>query len=728
MAHVLNRLGRAAFDRRRLATALWAAVLTVMAVAGLSLMEPTATSFNLPGTESQRALDILTAKFPELGADGATARVVIGAPVGQKVTDPANTANIEAVVRALGSVPQVASVLDPFQVQSISLFKTMAYVQVGFTVPATQITGATRDALMAVAADGRAAGLTVEVGGDALLVPTSVGGQEGIGVLLSALILAITLGSLVAAGLPLLTAFVGIGIGMSAIGIATHFTTLSSFTPVLALMLGLAVAIDYSLFIVSRYRHELATGREPRDAAGRAVATAGSAVVFAGSTVVIALVALAVVNIPLITEMGLAAAITVAISVVASLTLLPAVLGFLGRRLRPTADPEGDGTRPGLAVRWARLVTRRPIPVIVVAAVGLLVIATPVIDLRLGLPDDSTAAPSTTQRKAYDLLSANFIPGINGPLVVVVDASSSGDPQAAAAQAADTVRGLGGIAYATSPAFDRSGKVALLQVIPFGGPSSTATEALVRSIRTASAGLQAQTGATLGVTGRTALNIDISARMQDALLPYLVIVVGLAILLLTFVFRSILVPLKAATGFVLSLAATLGTVVAVFQWGWLAGPFGIGGTGPVLSLLPMLVVAVVFGLAMDYEVFLVSRMREEHALGAAPTAAVVTGFAHGAKVVTAAALIMTSVFAGFMLSADPLIKSFGFALAAAVLFDAFAVRLTIVPAAMALLGRTAWWLPRWLDRLLPGIDVEGGSAEAGAMSSPMSADVAPDDR
>ena len=359
--------------------------------------------------------------------------------------------------------------------------------------------------------------------------------------------------------------------------------------------------------------------------------------------------------------MGLAAAVTVGISVLAALTLLPAMLGFLGRRLRPTADPEGDGSRPGLAVRWARLVTRHPIPVIVVTAVALLVVATPAIDLRLGLPDDSTAAPSTTQRKAYDILSANFVPGINGPLVVVVDASGAPirRPPRLGRRPWSTAFG---IAYATAPTFDKSGKVALLQVNPFSGPSSTATETLVRAIRAASGGLQAQTGATLAVTGATALNIDTSARMQGALLPYLAIVVGLAILLLAFVFRSVLVPIKAAAGFVLSLAATLGAVVAVFQWGWLAGVFGIGGTGPVLSLLPMLVVAVVFGLAMDYEVFLVSRMREEHALGAAPTAAVVTGFAHGAKVVTAAALIMISVFAGFILSADPLIKAFGFAL------------------------------------------------------------------
>jgi RND superfamily putative drug exporter len=465
-------------------------------------------------------------------------------------------------------------------------------------------------------------------------------------------------------------------------------------------MLGLAVAIDYSLFIVSRYRHELATGREPRDAAGRASAMAGSAVVFAGSTVVIALAALAVVGIPVLAQIGLAAAFTVVVSVLVALTLLPAMLGFLGRRLRPSADPEGDGMRPGL-------ITRRPIPVIVLAVVGLLVVATPALNMRLGLPDDSSASPATTQRKAYDLLSEGFGPGFNGPLLVVVDGSASADPKPAVAQARTSVGSLSDVAYVSPAVSDQTGKFALFQVIPKSGPSDAATEALVSQIRADGVSLKTETAATISVTGRTALNIDISQRMQDALLPFLIIVVGLAILLLTIVFHSIVVPVKAALGFVLSLVATLGAVVAVFQWGWFGSLIGLGSTGPILSLLPMIVIAIVFGLAMDYELFLVTRMREEHARHGDPTAAVVTGFAHGAKVVSAAAIIMISVFGGFVLSDDPLIKSFGFALAVAVLFDAFVVRLTIVPAVMALAGKRAWWLPGWLDRLLPSIVVDG---------------------
>jgi RND superfamily putative drug exporter len=324
-------------------------------------------------------------------------------------------------------------------------------------------------------------------------------------------------------------------------------------------------------------------------------------------------------------------------------------------------------------------------------------------------------ASSTSRRQAPAARNPHVIgarrPGVNGPLLVVVDATASADPQGALSQATSTVGAFPDVAYVSPARFDTTGKFALFQVIPKSGPSDAATETLVHAIRVGSQGLRAQTGADLAVTGRTALNIDISQRMQDALIPYLVIVVGLAIVLLMIVFRSVVVPLKAAAGFVLSLLATLGAVVAVFQWGWLGSLIGLGTTGPILSLLPMLVVAVVFGLAMDYEVFLVTRMREEHALHGDATAAVVTGFAHGAKVVTAAAIIMVSVFAGFVLSSDPLIKSFGFALAVAVALDAFVVRLTIVPAVMALAGRFAWWLPRGLDRLLPKIELDGGNID-----------------
>jgi RND superfamily putative drug exporter len=493
--------------------------------------------------------------------------------------------------------------------------------------------------------------------------------------------------------------------------LASGFLDLSSSTSTLALMLGIAVSIDYALFIVSRYRHELAVGRTGAEAAGRAVGTAGSAVTFAGLTVLVALTALAVVNIPVLTEMGLAAAGAVAVAVLIALTLLPALVGFAGRRITgrggQTRDIEADGERPTLSLRWARAITRRPVLTVVTAVAALGLIAVPALDLRLGLPGDNMAAPDTTQRQAYDLVTEGFGAGYNGPLLVVVDAAGSPDAKAAASAAADTITALPGVVSVSPPTFNPAGDTAMLQVIPASAPDSTETTDLVHAIRDADAGLRAGTGADLSVTGTTAVTIDIAAKMGDALLPYLAVIVVLAFLLLTVLFRSVLVPLKAIAGFLLSVMATFGAVVAVFQWGWLADLFGVDQTGPIVSLLPVILIGIVFGLAMDYEVFLVSRMREEHVHGAPPTRAVIVGYAHGARVVTAAAIIMISVFAGFVLAPDPLIKSIGFALAAAILLDAFVVRMTIVPAVMALLGRRAWALPRWLDRLLPNVDVEG---------------------
>jgi RND superfamily putative drug exporter len=338
---------------------------------------------------------------------------------------------------------------------------------------------------------------------------------------------------------------------------------------------------------------------------------------------------------------------------------------------------------------------------------GLIVLATPVLALRLGLPDDSSAPASSTEHKAYNLLADNFGSGVNGPLLIVLDASKAQDRQAAATAAAAVISKLPDVVVVTPATFNPAGTIAILQVIPSSGPQSAATEALVAAIRAESPGLASSTGATMAVTGQTALNIDTTARMRDAFAPYLVVVVGLALLLLAIVFRSILVPIKAAFGFILSVGATFGVVVAVFQWGWLGNVIGVAQTGPVISLLPILLIGIVFGLGMDYEVFLVTRMREEYSLGAEPRAAVVTGFAHGARVVGAAAIIMVAVFGGFVLSPDPTIKSVGFALATAVFLDAFVVRMTIVPAVMAIAGRAAWWLPGWLDRLLPKADVEG---------------------
>ncbi|WP_034239441.1 MMPL family transporter, partial [Saccharomonospora iraqiensis] len=363
--------------------------------------------------------------------------------------------------------------------------------------------------------------------------------------------------------------------------------------------------------------------------------------------------------------------------------------------------------RPGAGTRWSRFVLRRPVLVLLFSVVGLGVLAVPATDLRLGLPDDGSKPTDTTERRAYDLIAEGFGPGTNGPLIVTVDAADSGDPQGAAKHTANTLRGLDGIAAVTPPRFNPAGDTAMINVVPASAPSSPATEDLVHSMRDRADGITADTGANVLVTGQTAMGIDVSDKLDAALLPYLALVVGLAFLLLMVVFRSILVPLKAALGFLLSVVAALGAVVAVFQWGWLADVFGVQQTGPVMSLMPIFLVGLVFGLAMDYEVFLVTRMREAFVHGESPHESIVTGFSHGARVVTAAALIMISVFAGFIGSGEAMIKMIGFGLAIAVLFDAFVVRMTIVPAVLALLGRSAWWLPRPLDKALPNVDVEG---------------------
>ncbi|GIM93256.1 MMPL family transporter [Paractinoplanes toevensis] len=703
MASFLYRLGRFAFRRRWLVVGLWLAVLAVTVTGAATLSGSTSDAFRIPGTPSQEAIDLLQERFPQASADGATARVVFAAPAGQQLTGAATKAAVEQVVAELRRAPQVASVNDPFRSGAVNQAGTVGFAQATYRVPAQELTDGDLDALTGIAERARDKGLSVEVGGDALQAQNEFGVGEVIGVAVAAVVLVITFGSLLAAGLPLLTAVFGIGIGISVITAATGFIDLSSTTPILALMLGLAVSIDYALFIVSRYRHELADGREPEGATGRAVGTAGSAVVFAGLTVVIALAALSVVGVPFLTQMGLAAAFTVAIAVVIALTLLPALLGFAGRRVlgrrartRRTRDPEAGTTN--LGTRWARAIARRPVATLLIAVAALGVVATPALDLQLGMPDDGTAATGTTQRKAYDLVATGFGAGFNGPLTVVVD-TPAGAAKNTAEQVVQKITALPGVTTAATIAVNPAGDTALLTVIPTSGPGDTATKDLVHAIRHLDGTV---TGASVGVTGLTAVNIDVSTKLAGALLPYLAVVVGLAFLLLMLVFRSVLVPIKATVGFLLSLAATFGALVALFQWGW-----GTDRTGPIVSSLPIVVIGIVFGLAMDYQVFLVTRMREDYVHGAAAREAVITGFGHGARVVTAAAIIMISVFAGFIIAPDPLIRSIGFALSAAVLFDAFVVRMTIAPAVMTLLGKAAWWLPQWLDRLMPDVDVEG---------------------
>ncbi|MFI9720582.1 MMPL family transporter [Streptomyces sp. NPDC052396] len=719
MATFLYKLGRLAFRRRWYAALIWVVLLVLAGTGAATASKSTNDSFSIPGTEAQHAFDVLADRYPGMKADAASARIVFKAPDGQKITAKPNKAKVEKVVGELTG-PQVDRADSPFVSKTISKDGTTAFAQVTYKVKSNELTDASRKTLTDAQKHGQDSGLTVEMGGSALQQMPAEGNTEVIGLAVSAVVLLITFSSLVAAGLPLLTAIIGVGIGVSSITALSATLGLSSTTSTLAMMIGLAVGIDYALFIVSRYRAELAEGREREEAAGRAVGTAGSAVVFAGLTVVIALVGLAVVNIPMLTQMGVAAAGTVVIAVLIALTLIPALLGIAGRKVLARKVRKGtaaDAGKPNMGTRWARFVLRRPLMVLLAGVLALGALAVPAASLQLGLPDDSAQPVKTTQRKAYDLISEGFGPGFNGPLLVVVDAGKGHPVKDAAQTVTKTLNGMDDIASVGRPMPNGPhGDTAMINVVPKSKPSGTETEDLVHAIRGKGRSLKAETGATVLVTGTTAMNIDVSQKLNDALLPYLALVVGLAFLLLIAVFRSVAVPLKAALGFLLSVLAALGAVVAVFQWGWLSSVFGVEETGPIMSMMPIFMVGVVFGLAMDYEVFLVTRMREAFVHGEEPGEAIVTGFRHGARVVTAAAVIMISVFAGFIGSSESMIKMIGFGLAAAVFLDAFVVRMAIVPAVLALLGRRAWWLPKWLDRVLPNVDVEGEGLAAAASS------------
>ncbi|MFD9440841.1 MMPL family transporter [Streptomyces sp. NPDC060006] len=721
MATILYRIGRWAFRRRRLVGGLWLGVL-VLAVAAAALA-PAAEEedISMPGTESQKAFDLLDERFPRGNSQGAEARLVFQAPDGQRVTATENKAAVEDALGSLDGDDQVASATDPYATGAVSKDGTIAYSTITYAVDTVDLTEPTKRALENAAGQARDAGLTVEIGGSALDAEESPGGTtEIIGVAVAAVVLVLALGSLVAAGLSLLTAFLGVAIAFGLVSALAVPLGLTSTVAILALMLGLAVGIDYALFITSRFRDERAQGREPEEAAGRAVGTAGSAVVFAGATVCIALVGLGVVGIPELTKMGMGGAGAVALAVLVSLTLVPALFGFFGRRVlsravRRTTPPgsrrphpvAATAGRPGLGIRWARFVLRRPVAVLLVAGLGLGAVALPALALELGLPGDESKSVETTQRRAYDLLSEGFGPGFNGPLTVVVDLSESKDARATTDLVVRTVRGVDGVESVGAPVLSRTKDTAVLTAVPQTAPNSGETKDLVHTIRGAVSDTAAATGAGILVTGTTALNIDISEAMSDALIPYLTVVIGLAVLLLMVVFRSVLVPVKAALGFLLSVGAAFGVLVAVFQWGWAAELIGIEQTGPVMSLMPILIIGMVFGLAMDYEVFLLTRMREAYVHGASPDEAIVNGFRHSGRVVAAAAIIMISVFAGFIGMNSPTIQTMGVGLASAVAFDAFVVRMAIAPAVLALLGHQAWWLPRILNRVLPNVDIEG---------------------
>ncbi|WP_459547599.1 MMPL family transporter [Nocardia sp. X0981] len=714
MSTLLYRVGRFSYRARRLVLLFWVLLTACLGVGAATLASPAATSFSLPGTESQEALDLLEERFTEMPLDGGSASIVFIAENGT-VTDPALRRQITDVVQEAAGASEVAVVRSPFDSGLVSPDQRIAVAEVTYAVSFEAVRDSSRQELMDLVERSDSADLRIAVGGDVMELMPDVS-KELVGLLVAAVALVITLGSLVAAGMSLIAGITGVAVGLLGILTCTAFMDLGVTTPILALMLGLAVGIDYALFIVSRYTHELTRNPDPEQAIGRAVATAGSAVLFAGSTVVIALTGLVVVGIGLLTEMGIAAAVTVAVAVLVALTLLPALLGFAGPRIlrrgirravagRATAGATERLPRT-LAQRWAVLTTRKPVTTLTVALIGLGILALPALDLRLGIPDQGTYPEHSTQRRAYDAISAGFGPGFNGPLLVVADLTGAAQPEDTARRVHTELAGTPGVAMAAPPEFDPAGETAIIAVIPESGPDSEQTEQLVQLLRGSVADSTDRFGARIAVTGTAAVIIDFSHRIANALWSYLLVVVGLSFLLLMTVFRSIVVPVKATLGFLLSVAATFGVLVATFQWGrleWL----GIRETDVVVSMLPIFIIGVVFGLAMDYEVFLVTRMREEYVHGASATAAIRAGFGHGARVVAAAAIIMVSVFAGFASGEASDIVQIGVALAAAVAVDAFVVRMTLVPAVLALVGDRAWWLPKWLDRILPDLDVEG---------------------
>ncbi|WP_164386169.1 MMPL family transporter [Streptomyces sp. OM5714] len=735
MAAFLYRMGRLAFRRRWTVALVWAAVLAAVGLAGMTAPEAEEEPFSMPGIESQEAFDLMEERFPGAAADGATARVVFVSPNGEKVTAAENKKAVEAAIAELGDGAQVASIVDPYESGAVSEDGSTAYTTVTYKVDAAGLTDAGRSHLDESLEHARDSGLTVEAGGDAM---QDMGGPSGtaeaIGISVAAVVLLITFGSLAAAGLPLLTALIGVGISLFAITALAGPLGLADTTSTVAIMLGLAVGIDYALFIVSRYREERAKGRAAQEAAALATGTAGSAVVFAGLTVVIALAGLSVVGIPMLTEMGLGAAGAVVVGVLIALTLVPAFLGFWpnailtrkDRKARRAGGTPRETRKVNGGTRWASFVLRRPLLVLLAAVAGLGALALPMTDLQLGMPGDEALSKETTQRRAYDALAEGFGPGFNGPLTVVVDAKGTGDPEAAAETVSERIGGTEGVLSVSPAQFNESGDTAVFSVVPTTAPTDQETKDLVNTIRGDRPGIESQAGAAFEVTGTTAMNIDVSEKVQSALVPYLLVVVGLAVTLLLVVFRSILVPLKAAAGFLLSVLASLGAVVVVFQQGHGADLLGVETTGPVMSLMPIFLVGIVFGLAMDYEVFLVSRMREAYVHGERPAQAVTSGFQYSARVVVAAALIMIAVFSGFIGDSDAMIKMIGFGLASAVLLDAFVVRMAIVPAVLALLGERAWWLPKWLDRILPRVDVEGEALTrpAGPEAEPADKDLA----
>ena len=715
MSRILYRWGRAAARHPWRMIGVW--LVVAVAVLGLeaNVGGETSDDWTIPGTEAQLGADVLEQSFPTEG--GVAGRVVFADPDGD-ITDVNARAAIESTLTEIKAGPNVLAVTDPFDPAqpAVSPDGRIAFATVRYSIdpPGPAEGEAALDAIEIA----REAGLQAELSREVVRGVEEVEGGEAIGLTVAVIVLLVAFGSVIAAGIPIGSAIFGIFVGLGLVTVMAGFTDVPSVSPLIATMIGIGVGIDYALFVVTRHRGFMAEGKDPVESAALANATAGTAVLFAGSTVVVALIGLVLAGIPSIATMGYASAITVAVAMAGAVTLLPAFLGLAGHRIdrwkigrRVRTGESAKAAHHTLAGRWADHVGRHPWRYAIGSFVVLVAVAAPVLDMRTGLTDDGVAGTEHTYRQAYDLLAAGFGPGFNGPFTIAVDSHDDAqlDPaQLAALQTA--VVETEGVAFTTAPAVSPSGTTAVITAFPTTGPSDAATEELVHTLR------EDVIPAALGdadvdtyVTGQTAAFIDISEKLASRLPIFIVAVVGLSFLLLMLVFRSVLVPLKAAVMNLLSIGAAYGVVVAVFQWGWGNQLIGVSDTVPVSPFLPMIMFAILFGLSMDYEVFLLSRVREEFVRTGDSHRSVVDGLAATARVISSAALIMISVFAAFLLTPDVEVKMFAVGLTVAVLVDATIVRMILVPATMALMGDANWWLPGWLDRILPHVDVEGSS-------------------
>jgi uncharacterized membrane protein YdfJ with MMPL/SSD domain len=715
---LLGRTGRFCYRHRWITLASWVAAVACLVVLWMQFGAPADNNFT--GQDPGQA--ILNQHFPQRSGDTLTLAIRSSAPV----TSAPVRSRVSAALVPLRREPHVTAVTDPYTTPGqVSRDGHIAFASVQFGVPSTSIAASEATALMNEARAASGHGLTFSLGGDVIdQAETPYGGSsDGIGVGAAAIVLLIAFGSFLAMGLPVLTAVFGIGSGLSLIALLGHVFPAPSFAPIIASMIGLGVGVDYALFIVTRFREYLRAGVAPEEATVRAMRTSGRSVLTAGTTVVIGMMGLLVLRQPLMNGVAVAAAATVAMTVLAALTLLPALLGFTGTRLAKPSRFRVPGRRPRpeqahAAERWAGVVSRHPARAALAAVAIIAVLAVPALSLTLNMPDESAQAAGTMGRASYETMAQGFGPGFGAPLIV---AAAGRDPAAGDAALERAVARTPGVAHVTPPVVSQDGRAVMLIAYPTTSEQDPATNALVNQLSNqvlprATAG----TGLTAYLTGPNAGNVTF-ANAIAARMPWLIgVVIGLSMLLLLVVFRSIAVAIKAALMNLLSIAAAYGVLVAVSQWGWGHQLFGFPEKIPVTTWVPLFLFVILFGLSMDYEVFLLSRIKEEYDRTGDNTASVARGLAHTARVISAAAAIMVVVFLSFVLGADVSVKQIGLGLAVAVLVDATVVRLVLVPAIMELLGRANWWLPGWLDRILPRSPApEPELAEPGADAAPV---------